>query len=138
MKAGVAVAAQARDEWWEGIGGDTNALGRRRPLVAASVGPYGASLANGSEYTGDYGRDMTAALLSEWHDRRLSVLAACPGTDVLACETLPSLMEMEALVRSLHKVPQRGQGRGKASHHAMIPSQAHLGSGLGLGLATMP
>ena len=44
---------------------------------------------------------QTAKLLSEWHDRRLSVLAGCPGTDVLACETLPSLMEMEALVSSV-------------------------------------
>ena len=49
METGVAVAAKARDEWWEGIGGDANGRGRRRPLVAASVGPYGASLANGSE-----------------------------------------------------------------------------------------
>lgn len=52
--------AKARDEWWASIGGDENGRGRRRPLVAASVGPYGASLANGSEYTGDYGRDMVS------------------------------------------------------------------------------
>ena len=71
-------------------------LGRTR-WVAASVGPYGAMLAGGEEYTGDYGPDMDVTRLRAWHRRRLAVLAAA-GPDVLALETVPSLAEAEALV----------------------------------------
>ena len=63
--------------------------------VAASVGPYGAVLADGSEYRGDYGLDVGA--LRRWHRSRLEVLAAA-GADVLACETVPCLAEAEALL----------------------------------------
>ena len=66
-----------------------------RRLVAASVGPYGASLADGSEYTGDYGLDLAA--LRRWHRRRLGVLAES-GADLLALETIPSMVEVEALL----------------------------------------
>jgi homocysteine S-methyltransferase len=63
--------------------------------VAASVGPYGAALADGSEYRGDYGLDVAA--LRAWHRPRLEVLAGA-GPDVLACETVPCLAEAEALL----------------------------------------
>jgi homocysteine S-methyltransferase len=66
--------------------------------VAASVGPYGASLADGSEYTGDYGLDV--AQLRAWHRPRLHALAAA-SPDVIAIETVPSLSELEALCREL-------------------------------------
>jgi homocysteine S-methyltransferase len=66
--------------------------------VAASVGPYGAVLADGSEYRGDYGR--SAAELRVWHRRRLGVLADA-GADVLAVETIPCLVEVEALCAEL-------------------------------------
>lgn len=66
--------------------------------VAASVGPYGAARADGSEYTGDYG--MTVAELREWHRPRLEALAAT-GADVLAVETIPSLAEVEAITAEL-------------------------------------
>ena len=58
--------------------------------MAASVGPYGAVLADGSEYRGDYG--LTVAELRAWHRPRLDVLLAA-GADVLAVETIPSLAE---------------------------------------------
>jgi homocysteine S-methyltransferase len=70
--------------------------------VAASIGPYGAMLADGSEYRGDYG--LTVAELREFHRPRLQVLAqACldVGDAVLACETIPSLAEVEALAAEL-------------------------------------
>jgi len=67
----------------------------RRSLVAASVGPYGAVLADGSEYSGDYGLDVQA--LREFHRPRLEWLAEA-RPDVLACETVPSLTEVEALL----------------------------------------
>ena len=61
--------------------------------VAASVGPYGASLADGSEYRGDYG--LSVDELRAWHRPRLAVLAEA-GADLLACETIPCLAEVEA------------------------------------------
>lgn len=73
------------------------------PLVAASVGPYGAFLADGSEYRGDYG--LTVEALMDFHRPRLAVLAES-GADLLACETIPSLAEGEALVRLLAEFPQ--------------------------------
>ncbi|MBX3011763.1 MAG: homocysteine S-methyltransferase [Caldilineaceae bacterium] len=71
-------------------------------FVAASVGPYGAYLHDGSEYHGDYG--LTVAQLMDWHRPRLAVLAAS-GADLLACETIPSLAEGEALMRLLAEFP---------------------------------
>jgi homocysteine S-methyltransferase len=68
--------------------------GRAR-WVAASIGPYGAALADGSEYRGRYG--LSVAQLAGWHRPRLETLAdAAP--DVLACETIPDVDEAQALV----------------------------------------
>lgn len=70
--------------------------------VAASVGPYGAALADGSEYRGDYG--LTVDELRRWHRPRLRVLmqAVADGlADVLAIETIPSAAEAEALLAEL-------------------------------------
>lgn len=67
--------------------------------VAASVGPYGAYLAGGQEYTGEYagGPDgLSVAQLRAFHRPRLAVLAEA-GPDVLAIETIPCLAEWEAL-----------------------------------------
>jgi homocysteine S-methyltransferase len=74
---------------------DASAPGRDPRLVAASVGPYGAMLADGSEYRGDYG--LTVAELRAWHRPRMEVLAET-GADLLAIETIPSLSETEAVV----------------------------------------
>jgi homocysteine S-methyltransferase len=63
--------------------------------VAASIGPYGASLADGQEYTGDY--DLSVAGLRAWHRPRLATLIEA-DPDVLALETLPCLDEVEALL----------------------------------------
>ncbi|MEM6107307.1 homocysteine S-methyltransferase [Mycobacterium sp. 050272] len=71
------------------------ATGAAGLLVAASVGPYGAMLADGSEYRGRYG--LSVAALRRWHRPRLEALAAA-GADVLACETVPDADEAEALV----------------------------------------
>jgi homocysteine S-methyltransferase len=66
--------------------------------VAASVGPYGAALADGAEYRGRYG--LSVADLADWHRPRLEVLAAA-GPDLLALETIPDLDEAEALVTAI-------------------------------------
>ncbi|WP_285779695.1 homocysteine S-methyltransferase [Microtetraspora sp. NBRC 13810] len=89
LRLSVELAAQARDE----AGGG---------LVAASVGPYGAYLADGSEYTGDYDLDEDA--LVAWHRPRWRVLADT-GADLLACETIPSYAEARAISRLLAETP---------------------------------
>ncbi|MFJ6653787.1 homocysteine S-methyltransferase [Microbacterium sp. NPDC091313] len=66
--------------------------------VAASVGPYGALRADGSEYTGAY--DLDDAALRTWHRRRLAALAE-GGADVLAVETIASPAEAAALAAEL-------------------------------------
>jgi S-methylmethionine-dependent homocysteine/selenocysteine methylase len=65
--------------------------------VAASVGPYGAMLADGSEYTGAYVAEMDVAALRAFHRPRMELLAQA-GADVLACETVPAAAEAEALI----------------------------------------
>lgn len=83
IRSSVAVARQARD------------AACPQGLVAASVGPYGAVLADGSEYRGDYGLNVTQ--LREFHRPRLSLLVEA-GPDLLALETIPCLAEVEALL----------------------------------------
>lgn len=68
-------------------------------LVAASVGSYGATLADGSEYRGDDGLSVDA--LADFHRRRLGRMA---GADLIACETVPSLNEADALARCLREL----------------------------------
>jgi homocysteine S-methyltransferase len=86
MRRSVELAGRARDEHapdgW----------------VAASVGPYGACLADGSEYRGDYDLDVPG--LRAFHRPRIEVLAAT-GADVLAVETVPCLAEVEAVCAEL-------------------------------------
>ncbi|WP_200262532.1 homocysteine S-methyltransferase [Streptomyces sp. HSG2] len=70
----------------------------RRRWVAASAGPYGAMLADGSEYRGRYG--LTVGELERFHRPRLEVLASA-RPDALALETVPDTEEAEALVRAV-------------------------------------
>ena len=89
IRRAVELAVAARDE----VGSDDV-----RRWVAASAGPYGAALADGSEYRGRYG--LTVAELAAWHTPRLDVLCDA-GADVLALETVPDIDEAEALVRAM-------------------------------------
>ncbi|AZM91737.1 homocysteine S-methyltransferase [Streptomyces sp. W1SF4] len=70
----------------------------REVWVAASAGPYGALLADGSEYRGRYG--LTEAELADFHRPRIGALLAA-GPDVLALETVPDVLEARALLRVL-------------------------------------
>lgn len=81
----VALARQARDAYADGSA----------RWVAGSVGPYGASLADGSEYRGDYG--LTVDQLRAWHRPRIAALVEA-GVDLLALETIPTVIEAEALL----------------------------------------
>jgi homocysteine S-methyltransferase len=71
-----------------------------RVLVAASVGPYGASLADGSEYRGNYGKSME--YLKDFHRMRLQVLIES-NPDLLAIETIPELTEAQAILELLEE-----------------------------------
>lgn len=99
FRRSVQLACDARDDFWADV---ANRTGRSRPIVAASVGPYGAYLADGSEYRGDYG--LNVAELMAWHRPRMAVLAAA-GADLLALETIPCLAEVEALTALLAEFP---------------------------------
>ena len=70
--------------------------------VAASVGPYGAALADGSEYKGNYGVSKSA--LKDFHARRLELLIAT-SPDLLALETMPDTVEVEVLLELLSDCP---------------------------------
>lgn len=74
------------------------AAGRGDVWVAASVGPYGAMLADGSEYRGRYG--LTVTELERFHRPRIEALAQA-APDVLALETVPDTVEAEALLRAV-------------------------------------
>ncbi|ORX21718.1 homocysteine S-methyltransferase [Mycobacterium xenopi] len=90
LRRSVELAAIARDR-----------VGANCRWVAASVGPYGAALADGSEYRGRYG--LSVAALEAWHRPRLEVLAEA-GADVLALETVPDIDEAEALVNVVRRL----------------------------------
>jgi homocysteine S-methyltransferase len=75
----------------------------RRPVwLAASLGPYGAALYNGAEYTGNY--DIDHAGLIAFHQRRIRAVATT-GADFLLFETVPSLDEARAIVTALAGAP---------------------------------
>lgn len=93
LRRAASLAVEARDEFWAHA---PNRAGRLRPLVAASIGPYGAFLADGSEYRGDYEVDESA--LYDFHAERWRILSET-AVDLMACETIPSLPEVRALLR---------------------------------------
>ncbi len=82
MRLSIDLAKRARDELGSGA------------VIAASLGPYGAMLHDGSEYRGDYA--ATSTVLRTFHEQRLSLFDAA-GADVLALETIPSFLEAQVL-----------------------------------------
>lgn len=102
MRRSVELAAQARRAYADERGRAGDDL-----WVAASVGPYGAVLADGSEYSGDYG--LTDRALRAFHRPRMEVLAGA-GADLLAMETVPSVQEAAVLVALLDEMPDGTAG----------------------------
>lgn len=97
MQRAVALAAQAREEFLSEHAGEG-------PIwIAASVGPYGAILCDGSEYTGNYGLDDED--LGIFHRERIKVLRQTES-DFLAVETLPSYREARVLRGILDELPE--------------------------------
>lgn len=98
LRRSVMLAAEARDQAAaDGVGGAD-----AERFIAASIGPYGAMLADGSEYRGNYG--LTTTQLRDFHRDRLRVLASTDA-DVLAVETIPEVAEAEAVAQLLGELP---------------------------------
>ncbi|CAI9737093.1 Hypothetical predicted protein [Octopus vulgaris] len=98
MKIGVNLAKQARCE-----------VQKENPdlqhlLVAGSVGPYGACLHDGSEYTGKYMNTVQINELKSWHKSRIDLLMEA-GVDMLAVETFPSLKEALVVLDIMNEIP---------------------------------
>jgi homocysteine S-methyltransferase len=92
VRKSVELAREARNEYVA----QQEAEGVNKSLfVAGSVGPYGAYLADGSEYRGDY--HIPREEMKNFHRGRIQALVEA-GVDVLACETIPSKEETEALL----------------------------------------
>lgn len=127
LAASVSIAGQARDAH-----ADRQAAGAHPALVAGSIGPYGAYLADGSEYTGDYRIDGPG-----WRQAHLPRLEALlhAGVDALAVETMPRLDEAQALIALLGRLTG-----GQAPLQAWVsfqvrPDGAHLADGTPLAQA---
>jgi homocysteine S-methyltransferase len=96
----VELAREARQNFWNATG---RSEGRRWPLVAGSVGPYGAARADGSEYRGEYG--VSRQELADFHGPRLEALVAA-APDLLAIETIPSPDEAVLVLELLRTWPE--------------------------------
>ncbi len=91
LQRSVKILCETRDEWWANRDQSEE---RVYPIVSASVGPYGAYLADGSEYRGGY--EIGKEELKTFHRRRMELLWEA-GADIFAIETVPSLEEAIAL-----------------------------------------
>jgi homocysteine S-methyltransferase len=99
FRLSVQMADEAREEF---LANSPGGMGRARPMVAASIGPFGAHLHDGSEYHGRY--EATDRAIADFHRRRIEVLLNT-AADLLAIETIPSLREGELLMRVLEEFP---------------------------------
>ncbi|CAI0434035.1 unnamed protein product [Linum tenue] len=102
----ITASYQATIQGFEAKGYTTESSGKvlkQRPIiVAASVGSYGAYLADGSEYSGIYGEAVNLETLKEFHRRRVKILAES-GADLIAFETIPNKVEAQAYVELLEE-----------------------------------
>lgn len=73
--------------------------------IVGTVGPYGAALHDGSEYTGAYDDGVTKDVIKDWHRPRIEALLK-GGIDLFAFETVPNKNEAEALIELLGDYPQ--------------------------------
>jgi len=101
MKNGIELAVHARDDFWRQ---ESNRAGRLKPLVAASMGPFGASLGDGSEYHGNYAANWDE--VRRFHRERVATLSES-AADLLAFETIPSLHEAEIVLDVLSGYPEK-------------------------------
>ena len=94
----VQLAKNARDKVWTALN-DSEKAKRPYPLISGDVGPYAAYLANGSEYTGDYGQIIHRG--SQGLSSSSNSILLDQGVDLLALETIPNRLEAQALIELL-------------------------------------
>lgn len=97
LKETVFLARKAIENTWQVLSPEEQKQ-RPYPLVAGSVGPYAAYLADGSEYTGDY--QLSEEEFRDFHRPRIQALLEA-GSDLLAIETIPNEAEAAAILRLL-------------------------------------
>ena len=97
LKETVFLAQKAIENVWQELSPEEQKQ-RPYPLIAGSVGPYAAYLADGSEYTGDY--QLSEGEFQEFHRPRIQALLEV-GCDLLAIETIPNGAEAAAILRLL-------------------------------------
>uniref|UniRef100_A0A7S4ANN4 Hcy-binding domain-containing protein n=2 Tax=Pseudo-nitzschia australis TaxID=44445 RepID=A0A7S4ANN4_9STRA len=85
-----------------------------RPFVVASTGPYGAAMADGSEYTGNYPPHVTREALVDFHTRKARTLLMEGKPDGLAVETIPSLQEIGVVCEVLRDLQQQQEQESKS------------------------
>jgi homocysteine S-methyltransferase len=98
-------------------------------FIAASVGPYGAYLADGSEYTGNYG--LSESSLVDFHRERLELLSNSEA-DLIACETIPDFVEAKALDRLLYEMKKPAWVSFSCRDHSFINDGTALGDAAAL------
>ncbi|RXJ88023.1 homocysteine S-methyltransferase [Arcobacter sp. CECT 8985] len=99
IKKSIEIAKETVDEFWQNT---QNKNTRIKPIVAASIGPYGAYLADGSEYSGDY--KISKESLKEFHKKRLEIIIIKTNPDILAIETIPSFYEASVICDLLEEL----------------------------------
>ncbi|XP_017764507.1 PREDICTED: homocysteine S-methyltransferase-like, partial [Eufriesea mexicana] len=99
----VNIAKRAVNDYVKEIRGN-NDIENKNPMIAGSCGPYGASLHDGSEYNGTYGKTTSRETMIEWHKSRINAFVDA-GIDLLALETIPCYQEAEAIVELLREYP---------------------------------
>ncbi|KAL3582474.1 hypothetical protein D5086_016806 [Populus alba] len=109
LRRSVEIACEAREIYYDKCTTkgsldyiESGNVSRRPVLVAASIGSYGAYLADGSEYSGKYGDAVSLKTLKDFHRRRLQILAKS-GADLIAFETIPNKLEAKAYAELLEE-----------------------------------
>ncbi|KAL3827984.1 hypothetical protein ACJIZ3_016786 [Penstemon smallii] len=109
LRKSVEIALEARDVYYNRCRETSSEptpdgiiLKERPILVAASVGSYGAYLADGSEFSGEYGDAMDLEFLKNFHRQRVKILADS-GPDLIAFETVPNKLEAQAFGQLLEE-----------------------------------
>ncbi|BHF61068.1 hypothetical protein SprV_0100403900 [Sparganum proliferum] len=112
MKKAVTLARRAVEEFWKEYkeslrkeGAAPQTVVRLYPLIAGSLGPYAILLHDGSEYTGAYADHISLEELIKFHLERAKILVSA-GVDLLAWETIPALIEVQAIAEVMRQLPQ--------------------------------
>jgi homocysteine S-methyltransferase len=103
---------------------DDDEKDKPKQLIAASMGPFAVYLANGSEYSGDYG-GLGVEELRQFHEKKFRLVSTHPKTSVVAFETIPNFVELQAILSLLKDVDNAaGERRRAPSYISLVCSDA--------------